>query len=324
MKKTMIAAAAVLIGASAMAQTDVNLKLHHQFDGVAFDYNSTYTTDNGVKVKFSRVQYYLSGMTLKHDGGQSLDISDTYVLGSANITDYPLGSHTFTSLEGIKFDLGVDYTNNHAGSNTFPSDHPLAYQSPLMDWGWPGGYFFFVIDGEYDEDGDGNFDGGFQMRGLGDQLLTSVTELAVTGSGSSIDLNIDVNIADWIMDIDMANAGFEHNAGAKNTAIAANTNDETVFTAGATTSLDENSTEIVNSIFVNYQLAYAPTLFYSINTKSNLTLTIVDMQGKVVLQKDGLQKDGNFFINKELNTGMYTAVFSNSEVKEVAKFTVTR
>lgn len=324
MKKSIIAGLALAISACAIGQSDVTLKLNHNFDGLAFDYNDTYTTDNGVKVKFSRVQYYLSGMQLTHDGGQFLDLSDTYILGSANITDYDLGTHTFTNLEGIKFDLGVDNTNNHVGSSTFADGHPLAAQSPLMDWGWPAGYFFFVIDGEYDEDGDGNIDGNFQMRGLGDQLLRNLNELPITGSGMNVDINVDVNIADWLKDLDMSQAGIEHNAGTKNKAIADNTGDETVFTTvGSVAGLSENEVS-KNSIFVNYQLAYAPTLFYSINTKSNLTLTIVDMQGKVVLQQGGLKKDGNFFINKELNTGMYTAIFSNSEVKETAKFTVAK
>ena len=46
---------------------------------------------DGNTVSFSRVQYYLSGFEITHDGGQTLTMSDAYVLASGNVSTYNLG-----------------------------------------------------------------------------------------------------------------------------------------------------------------------------------------------------------------------------------------
>ena len=46
------------------AQTDVNIKLNHHFDGSTFNYGDQYTDDFGNLVEISRVQYYLTGFNL--------------------------------------------------------------------------------------------------------------------------------------------------------------------------------------------------------------------------------------------------------------------
>ena len=33
--------------------------------------------------------------------------------------------------------------------------HPLGPKTPPMDWGWPSGYFFLVLDDKVDNTGDG-------------------------------------------------------------------------------------------------------------------------------------------------------------------------
>ena len=132
--KTTLLTLFTLIGMSSFAQKDINLNLIHNYNGTAFAYGQTYTTAGGTAVSFSRVQYYLSGFELTHDGGQTFSMPDAYVLASGNITSYNVGNEDVTTVEALSFDFGVDYTANHMGTISWPAGHPLAAQSPSMDW----------------------------------------------------------------------------------------------------------------------------------------------------------------------------------------------
>jgi len=88
---------------------------------------------NGTAVSLSRVQYYLSGFEITHEGGTITTMPDSYVLASANISNYTLGNEDITNLEDVNFDLGVDYASNHMGTSNWTSNHPLSSQSPSMD-----------------------------------------------------------------------------------------------------------------------------------------------------------------------------------------------
>lgn len=322
--KTTLLTLFTLIGMSSFAQKDINLNLIHNYNGTAFAYGQTYTTAGGTAVSFSRVQYYLSGFELTHDGGQTFSMPDAYVLASGNITSYNVGNEDVTTVEALSFDFGVDYTANHMGTISWPAGHPLAAQSPSMDWSWPTGYFFFVIDGLIDDTGDGTPNKMFQLRGLGDALLRDVndfTGLSVTGS--TIELALDANIADWIMNIDLISAGIDHSGGPNNVKVSDNTNDETVFTISASLDVDDLNAE-ESKIYANYEMAYAPTIFYDLATQSNVDIKVFNMNGQLQLESADENAEGNFFINEELAVGSYMIVFSNDELEESFRFVVSK
>lgn len=316
--------ATLVIAASSLslnAQTDLDLELNHLFDGVDFQYGTVYQLQ-GTAVELDRIQYYLSGFEITHDGGQTTSMPDTYVLGSANVSNYSLGQETITTLEGISFDLGVDAARNGMGTSNWPSGHPLASQSPSMDWSWPSGYFFWTIEGKVDDNGDGVPNKLFQFHGIGDHLLRDVDPF--TGwsmSGATITIPMNVNVADWLRDIDLATVGFSHNGGVNNVAIADNTNPETVFTAGGTLSLQEVE-QGINHIYADYNLPYAPTIYYNLSTGNMVDIKVVDISGKIVLEAKDQQPDGNYFIRTELPDGTYLIHFSNSEVNDQFRFVV--
>lgn len=303
------------------AQTDIDLVLNHQFDGAPFQYGTTYDL-NGTAVSLSRVQYYLCGFELTHDGAQTTAMPDTYVLASGNISNYSLGSENITSLEGISFDLGVDATRNGMGTQSWPAGHPLGTQSPSMDWSWPGGYFFWVLDGEVDSDMDGTPDQAFSLRGLGNTLLADVDPFTgLSLSGSTITVGMDVNIADWLRNIDLTTVFSQHDGGANNQLISSNTNDETVFTLN--TSLNTGELTLGQSnIYADYSMAYAPTIYYDLATLNKVDITVVDMTGAVVLEASQQNPEGNYFIRKELADGTYLINFSNGEISEQFRFVV--
>lgn len=306
---------------SVSAQSSLELNLNHMFDGAAFQYGTVYQLE-GRAVELDRVQYYLSGFEITHDGGQTTSMPDTYVLGSANISNYDLGQENVTTVEGISFDLGVDATRNGMGTSNWSAGHPLAAQSPSMDWGWPSGYFFWTIEGSVDDNGDGTPNKLFQLHGIGDHLLRDVngfTGWSISGSTISIDLN--VNVAGWLKGMDLENVGFSHDGGANNVAIGDNTNPQYVFFDPASLGIEE-ATQSESFIHADYTMPYAPTIYYDLATGENVNIRVLDMSGSVVLEAADQKAEGNYFIRKELPDGTYMIHFSNGSLNEQFRFVV--
>lgn len=308
-------------GTIATAQTTLDLNLNHEFDGAAFQYGTVYQLE-GRAVQLDRVQYYLSGFEITHDGGQTTTMPDTYVLGSGNISSYSLGQETFTTLEGVSFDLGVDAARNGMGTSNWQAGHPLAAQSPSMDWGWPSGYFFWTIEGSVDDNGDGTPNKLFQFHGMGNHLLRDVNGFAgwtLTGSTVTIDLN--VNIAGWLKGIDLESVGFSHDGGNNNVAVAENTNPQYVFYDPTSLGI-ETAAQNEHFIHADYTMAYAPTIYYDLATGENVDIRVVDMSGTVVLEAADQNPEGNYFVRKELPDGTYLINFSNGQINEQFRFVV--
>lgn len=306
---------------SAYAQTDINLKLYHHVDGASFQYGQVYEID-GQAVRFSRMQYYLSGFEITHDGGQTTSMPDAYVLASANISDYTLGQENITNLEGISFDLGVDSVRNGMNTSAWPAGHPLAAQNPSMDWSWPDGYFFWTIDGKVDSDNDGEPDLNFSLHGMGNDLLRPVNGFSgLNLSGNDVKVELYVNIADWLHEIELRYVGVAHDGLHDNTNVANNTNPETVFTLDLPLSIEEWENQESN-IYADYTLPYAPTIYYNLASKENVSITVTDAAGRVVLEADDQPSAGNFFVRKELPDGAYVITFNSNHNSDKFRFIV--
>ncbi|MCR9171076.1 MAG: T9SS type A sorting domain-containing protein [bacterium] len=303
------------------SQTNINLKLYHTFEGAPFQYGEIYDLD-GQSVLFTRVQYYLSGFEITHDGGQMTSMPDTYVLASANVSDYTLGEENITNLEGISFDLGVDSVRNGMNTNAWPAGHPLAAQTPSMDWSWPDGYFFWTIDGKVDSDNDGQPDLNFSLHGMGNHLLRPVNGFSgLNLSGSDVDVELFVNIADWFHEMELRYVGVAHDGLHDNTKVADNTNPETVFTLDNPLSIEEWENQ-ESSIYADYTMPYAPTIYYDLISQEEVDITVVDEAGRIVLAAEDQPSSGNFFIRKELPDGMYIITLTNKVETKNLRFVV--
>jgi hypothetical protein len=310
--------------AGLFAQNDVNLILNHQFNGNPLSYVDIYQDANGNAIQITRMQYYLSSIEVTHDGGQVTPLNNVYVLTNGNVSNFPLGNFNINNVEDIAFDLGVDYTANHGNTSNYTSQHPLGPQTPLMDWGWPSGYFFLVIDGKVDNTGDGVPNKQFELHALGDAMLRDVDYLDVTANANAgvIDIVLDVNVEDWLTGLSLATVGVDHSGSSNNSTMCSNTVDYQVFQTNATASV--NTYEKSYEITTDYTIAYAPTLNYRFERNTNFNLQILDTQGRKVLVADDLGFEGNFFVRKELNTGMYFAVFTDGDISYTHKFYVKR
>ena len=320
MKKIIFSISLTFISLFASSQNNVNLILNHQFNGTSFVYNDVYSDENGNAVSFDRIQIYMSGIELTHDGGQTTDLTGVYVLTHANVSNYPLGSFDVSNLENINFNLGVDYNANHGNSSNWSFTHPLSPQSPLMDWGWPSGYFFIVLDGKIDDNGDGVPNKMFQLRSLGDQMLRNVDVDVNSSNNGTVDINLDVNVEGWIKNLNLATVGFDHSSSSNNTTVCNNTNTYNVF-GNHINSIGEINTK--HYISVDYSMTYAPILNYTLE-KTNNKLLITDINGKVIVEENNIGFEGSYFIKQELKSGIYFAIFTNNKETITEKFVVQR
>lgn len=196
MKKLLLAS--LLIGTvSASAQKDVYLRIMHQWDGQSFAFNTVATTSEGDDVQLNRMEYYISGIKVYHDGGQEIDLPSQYILANAAFeTQVSLGSLSLTTVDSIRFAVGVDQNANHADPSTYNASHPLAPKSPSMHWGWTAGYRFVAVEGVTGS----NMNDPMEVHALGDvNYFTQTIETSGTEVFGALVLQID---ADYIKAFD--------------------------------------------------------------------------------------------------------------------------
>ena len=203
------------------AQNSIKLELNHIFRGQPLVYNQSFTDYQDRAVNFYPVRYYMSSIKITHDGGQVTPLTGIYILGEGNVTNYSIDStYDITSIEKIAFDIGVDYDANHGNTSNWSPSHPLGPKTPPMDWGWPSGYFFLVLDGKVDNTGDGTPNKLFQLECFGDDLLRTIDPITfeepITANGTEITLPLYVNVERWFKEMDFETIGIEHGSGAPN------------------------------------------------------------------------------------------------------------
>lgn len=310
------------------SQSNLNLKIKHFWKNADFNYGQQYTDHSDNAVDLGRVQYYLSNFYIVHDGGQVMTLDSIFVLASGNISLYPLDTVSgITTIDSIGFDLGIDSNWNHLDPASYPPTHPLAPQLPGMHWGWTGGYNFLVLEGNIDTDANGSLDGFFEFHCVGnDDFIRHVGPIApnIIQTGNDVTIEIMANISDWLVNVNLPTALANHGAMPINEMIMDNTLDYNVFKyTGKFSSVGENELSQV-VVQIDYSLPYAPSIFYKFPKESTVDLTIVDMNGRVVLRRDDLSGEGNFFINKELQTGVYFANFKTGNGLPYSKKFIVR
>ena len=201
-------AALVFLTITSYAQKDVKLNIKHMLGAQTFAFNQESQNDLGHKIKLQRLEYYISGISIVHDGGKVADASDVYILVKANSNEtFQLGNFDITTIEAINFSIGVDKSVNNEDPSQWPSEHALAPKFPSMHWGWASGFRFVALEGK---SGRG-FTQDFQIHALGNENYFP-QNIPVTGKDVDgaliIELNADYNEAVKGMNMD---AGlFEH------------------------------------------------------------------------------------------------------------------
>lgn len=188
----LLVAVFLMLSMNVFSQNMLKLNINHKLGALPFTFNTGAQNNLGDDFNITRLEYYLSGFTIVHDGGIETNISNVYVLVDAlATTNIDLGSHNINSVEAVKFYIGIDSATNHLDPSQYDPSHPLAPKMPSMHWGWAGGYRFVALEGN----GGSNYNQTLELHGLDDlnyfQATINTTAIAVNN-----EINIDV-VADY-------------------------------------------------------------------------------------------------------------------------------
>ncbi|MBU3700006.1 MAG: hypothetical protein FGM33_08370 [Candidatus Kapabacteria bacterium] len=230
--------ALALMAAPALA-TEVTLVLDGWAGNTPFRLGSVYPGMRaGSFYRPELLRYYISKITIHHDGSKRTHLPDLYLLVDVReLGRYSLGDLDVGSVDSMTFHIGVDPARNHLDPTTYPSFHPLALKVPSMHWGWAGGYRYVTYEGASGTSAS-NLAALFQIHTVDTTLYTRV---AFKASSTRSDLGIEIPVrADYgrlFDDIDVSLGVVLH--GNTDEAVTLMKNIGTrVFSAGSTTSVD--------------------------------------------------------------------------------------
>ena len=230
------------------SQKALFITLKPMFGTQEYQVGTNYTGNNGKVVKLNYLKYYIGDVSIVHDGGQILDLTQSvYLIGDTNYTLY-LGYHNVTQIEQVNFLVGVPGRfNTQAGSmaqdiSLYPETDALSFQSPSMYWGWAAGYMHMVVEGKADGNNDQNPESLFQLHNFGDhsQAPVSISSVIQTNTtANQIDVHLICHVDRWLNNINLASVGILHGEDGLNLEVMQNVTSQVVFeqspTAGVPT-----------------------------------------------------------------------------------------
>lgn len=187
--------------------TSLDLQWTANYDGETFLTFKDYTYEDGRKIQFNNLNFFVSDIALISAAGARtelveidfVDLSfDETQLSSAeqgktvSIQDIPLGEYA-----GIKIGFGVQADLNRSKPTDYGNGHPLTRN--FWD-GWSS-YIFSMVEGAADMDNDGTIVTGgadtesFTYHSGTDEVYNEVTvdkEIILTSTDASLSLKIDV------------------------------------------------------------------------------------------------------------------------------------
>ena len=312
MKTTLQILFAILFSTSTYGQSTVNIQINHLLDGVQFENEVNSTNDLGNDFMIDRLQYYLSGFSLVHDGGQVTEVDDLYVLvslmESTDATIIELGELELDNLESIRFHFGVDEQANHADPSLLHPSHALAPQFPSMHWGWAAGYRFIALEGKSGP----NIDQELQFHCIGDEFYKELDFPVNMSNESEYLVSIDAEYTNLLKGIDVTGGLILHGNLGEIRTLADNLV-ENVFSSASLTNTEDS--ELVNSfeIFPNPVTDGVFTINMDV-ASSNNSIVIFDALGKTVYRG----KQINSTQIDITNQGMYYVSITDSTGKVLA------
>ena len=231
MMKSIVVLGGLLASSIVYAQVPVELHINHKLGPTTdFAFNEVVSNNLGQSFKVTRLQYYISGISITHSGGAIKTVPGHYVLanGSTPVVD-ALGTLNVSDVTAVSFYVGVDEANNHLDPSVRPVGHPLELQTPNMHWGWASGYRFAAIEGK----SGASVDQTFEVHSLGDQhyYKTTVPVTGVTVDGKLI-IALNADYVNALKSIDISAGVVAHGSGTVEGRMLRNFRDF-VFSAGS-------------------------------------------------------------------------------------------
>lgn len=281
------------IASLAVGQKTVKIQLNHLLESENLSEDVVGTNNLSDTYILERVEYYISEISILHDGSQEIKIPDLWVLvdGFDQVTEIDLGNHLIDQIEGVSFYVGVDPDHNHLDPVLWPADHPLAPQAPSMHWGWAAGYRFIALEGY----GGPNYNQRIEVHGLGDgnYYKTQIRHQGVE-MNNEVTISIDADYTKAFHDISV-NGGLVVHAENAEAQFCLQNFSSRVFTANTST------TSIVDPIY-HYSKVYPnPTRgeiqFLGFEILDDDILVVSDIQGRLLRKMEGQNFKSGIFLN---------------------------
>jgi hypothetical protein len=313
MKSTITLFAALLLTAITFAQTNVTMNIHHELQGISFNMDQEARNNMGHTFKVTRLDYYLTKFSIIHDGGQVTAVPEEIValIRAQNAQIIDLGDFNVTSIEGVKFHVGVHTPVNHEDMSALPTSHPLGPKSPSMHWGWNAGYRFIAYEGN----GGSSFSNTIQYHGLGDVNYheTTVMASAIDVSGSK-QIEVYADYSRGFENIAVENGEIFHGETGNAAKLIRNFRDY-VFTGESTATLTETQTETFNVYPVPSTGTVNVAWSNAINPEK---IQLLDINGRVV-QTLTPSKDNTSISFEVKEKGSYFLSYSTEYGKVISK-----
>lgn len=211
MKKIVLLFTIIISASFSWGQTAVTLKINHRLNLDDFALDQAAVNNLGQSYKTSRLDYYISTFIIVHDGGTEtavpLDVIAFIQPGTEVSTLIPLGNYDITTVEKIKFSVGVYAPINNSDPALYDVGHPLGPKSPAMHWGWAAGYRFVAYEGY----GGADYSQNFQLHGLGNaNYFAQEQEVVSEMVEGTLVLNLDANYTEALRDINIATGIVSH------------------------------------------------------------------------------------------------------------------
>jgi hypothetical protein len=281
MKKVLFSIIAIAISLNVVAQKNVTLTIKHKLGASPFAFTQASQNNLMHDFKITRVDYYMSGFTIIHDGGMQMVVpAGKYILakGDNNVVAN-LGNFNVTNVEGIKFHIGVEAPTNNADPAQWLAPHPLSPQSPSMHWGWSSGYRFIALEGM----SGSTFGTTFQMHGLGNaNYFEQTVTVAGVNSGNDVTINLDADYNQALKGININAGPIDHGVNATDLTVLQNFRDF-VFSAGAGFPLSVSTT--VKDLGIDiYPNPSTGNVHLKLNDNSSKvsSASIMDISGKII------------------------------------------
>jgi len=300
-----------LFAAGLMAQTNVVLEMEQLLAGRPFAFAQTTQAEMGYYFNVTRLQYYVSEVTLIHDDGQRTPVEDYHLLiDPSKDSVFFLGNFPVTDLEQIEFWIGVDSAHNHLDPAMYPANHPLALHVPSMHWGWAGGYRYIALEG-YAGHTPSYIPNNYQIHTIAEENYRKVSlPVEEILDGDTIRIPIRADYAMLLHKIDVS-LGLEfHSSIGPSKQISLNT--RLVFTPIVTGNVYQPKQISRLDISPNPSTGFF-TITMPSSTTGPLTLRLTSMQGSTILEESILTSTQAITIESPVVPGIYFVTLSRGQ-----------
>lgn len=291
----------LMLNTSSFAQNNIQFRINHKLGEADFAMQTAAKNNIDHDFKVSRLEYYISEITITHDGGTTSSIDDLWLLVRANEdTQVDLGDHDINTVEKVSFSIGVDEAHNHLDPTAYEASHPLAPQFPSMHWGWTSGYRFVAFEGN----GGSAFNQQFQLHGLEDNnYFQTEVALNLIADSDQILIDLDADYTRALEDITVNSGVIVHGGYGAAKQCLENFRDFVFSPAAGTTSTIDFSEVSKFDVFPNPAKEQATIV---LETSQDLTyqVLVTDILGKQIMFFDSVNSNSRLDLELE-QAGLY-------------------